>query len=243
MISVRKSPNMMSTTGRIPVIAAPSASPAMAGSEIGEAITRSGPNSSTRPDITLNGVPASATSSPMMYTVGSRRSSSASASFTACDCVITRVPGGACVSSVDIVGHLRCSRERRVERELDAGRDLVARLGGDRLELLGRGKAGLHPPRPEPGERIAVRLPVLLLVLGAVVGTVDVTDVVTVVAVGVGDDERRPAALAPARDGAAHAPVDCEHVLSVDLLGRDAEGAGAGADLAGRRLRVVRVLV
>ena len=91
MIKVRKSPNMMSTTGRIPVIAAPRPTPVIPGSEIGESITRSGPNSSTRPDSTLNGVPASATSSPMTNTVGSRRSSSRSASFTACDCVISRV--------------------------------------------------------------------------------------------------------------------------------------------------------
>src|SRR5437763_1365983 len=100
MISVRKSPNMMSTTGRIPVIAAPSASPVIPGSEIGESITRSGPNSSTSPDITLKGVPASATSSPMTYTVGSRRNSSASASLTACDGVVD----GEHVLPVDVLG-------------------------------------------------------------------------------------------------------------------------------------------
>ena len=42
MTRVRKSPNMMSTTGRIPVIAAPTASPVIPASEIGESITRSG---------------------------------------------------------------------------------------------------------------------------------------------------------------------------------------------------------
>ena len=57
MISVRKSPNMMSTTGRMPVIAAPSPSPVIPASEIGESMTRSGPNSSTSPARTLNGVP------------------------------------------------------------------------------------------------------------------------------------------------------------------------------------------
>ncbi len=87
-----KSPNMMSTTGRMPVIAAPSPIPVMPASEIGESSTRSGPNSSTRPESTLNGVPASATSSPSTNTVESRRSSSASASFTACASEISRVP-------------------------------------------------------------------------------------------------------------------------------------------------------
>ena len=41
---------MMSTTGRIPVIAAPTPIPVIPASEIGESMMRSGPNSSTRPE-------------------------------------------------------------------------------------------------------------------------------------------------------------------------------------------------
>ena len=52
-----KSPNMMSTTGRKPVMAAPTARPVKPASEIGVSMTRSLPNSSTRPFTTLNGVP------------------------------------------------------------------------------------------------------------------------------------------------------------------------------------------
>src|SRR5512142_1930700 len=80
MARVRKSPNMRSTTGCIPVMAEPTPSPAMPASEMGESITRWVPNSSTSPDRTLKGVPASATSSPRMKTVESRRISSARAS-------------------------------------------------------------------------------------------------------------------------------------------------------------------
>src|SRR5579859_3444771 len=69
MVKVTKSPNMMSTTGRIPVMAAPTASPVNPASEIGVSTTRSLPNSSSNPESTLKGVPASATSSPMMQTV------------------------------------------------------------------------------------------------------------------------------------------------------------------------------
>src|SRR5687767_2777532 len=83
---------MISTTGRIPVIAAPTPIPLMPASEIGESITRWVPNSATSPDSTLNGVPASATSSPMINTVGSRRISSDSASLIAWLKVISR-PG------------------------------------------------------------------------------------------------------------------------------------------------------
>src|SRR5215471_13479233 len=82
---------MISTTGRIPVMAAPTPMPLMPASEIGESITRFLPNSCTNPESTLNGVPASATSSPMMKTVGSRRISSASASLMAWAKVISRL--------------------------------------------------------------------------------------------------------------------------------------------------------
>src|SRR4051812_49476218 len=178
MISVTKSPNMMSTTGRIPVIAAPSARPVMPGSEIGESTTRSGPNSSTRPARTLNGVPASATSSPITNTVGSRRSSSRSASLTACAIVSSRVPGGASASE-DMVRHLARVGERRAQRVLDGGRD----LGLDLLPEPGHGLV-VADPRRQQLDRVALRPPQLLLLLPAVVRAVDVADGVAVVAVG-----------------------------------------------------------
>ncbi len=73
-------------------MAAPSPMPVIPASEMGESRTRCGPNSSTSPESTLNGVPASATSSPITKTVGSRRSSSASASLTAWASEISRAP-------------------------------------------------------------------------------------------------------------------------------------------------------
>ena len=74
---------MMSTIGRSPAIAAPTPRPVKPASEIGVSMMRSLPNSSTRPVSTLNVVPASATSSPIRTTVGSRRISSAIASLMA----------------------------------------------------------------------------------------------------------------------------------------------------------------
>ena len=44
---------MISTTGRMPVIAAPTPSPVMPASEIGVSITRSGPNSANNPSVSL----------------------------------------------------------------------------------------------------------------------------------------------------------------------------------------------
>src|ERR671928_1351555 len=137
MISVRKSPNMMSTTGRIPVIAAPRPIPVMPASEIGESRTRSGPNSSTSPDITLNGVPASATSSPITNTLASRRSSSASASLTACESVSSRIDSSVATAALgeDMLVHLGRVGIVGGERELHGPVDLLLHLCRDPLEL------------------------------------------------------------------------------------------------------------
>src|SRR5262249_25160283 len=149
------------------VIAAPSASPVIPGSEIGESTTRSVPNSSTSPVSTLNGVPASATSSPMRKTVGSRRISSRKASLTACPSVSSRVAAGAL--SVDMVRHLACVRIRRVERVRHGLVDLGLDTLPDAIDL-----AGVAEPRREQGDRVALGPPALLLVLRAVVGAIDV---------------------------------------------------------------------
>src|SRR6478672_3496166 len=223
MISVRKSPNMMSTTGRMPVIAAPRPRPVMPGSEIGESMIRPVPNSSTRPASTLKGVPASATSSPITNTVGSRRSSSRNASFTACDIVSSRVPWA--ISSVDMVRHLARVGVGRCQGVLDG----VIHLGldplADALDLRVVADA-----RREQRDRVALARPALLLVLRAVVGAVDVTDVVAVVAVRGAHDEARAVAAARALDGARRRLVDRQHVLAIGLLRRNAERLRARCD-------------
>src|SRR5712691_7435185 len=232
--SVRKSPNMMSTTGRSPVIAAPTPRPVMPGSEMGVSRTRSGPNSSTRPERTLNGVPASATSSPMTNTVGSRRSSSASASLTA----------RANVSSgIHVLRHLARVGERRVECEREPGLDLRTGLVGDPLQVGRRRELVLPEPRPQDREWVALAPPELLLLLRPVIRPVDVADVMAVVAVRVAEQERRAAAAACALDQLGRLRVHRAHVLPVDLARLDAERARPGENLAGSRLEVVRVLV
>ena len=83
MTSVRKSPNMISTTGRRPLTAEPNAAPASASSEMGVSKTRSAPYFSYRPGVTAKTPPASATSSPKNTTRSSAASASSSASLTA----------------------------------------------------------------------------------------------------------------------------------------------------------------
>ena len=62
---------MISTTGRNPVAAAPTAAPQNPISEIGVSRTRAAPYLSSRPSEVLNGPSATATSSPIRITVGS----------------------------------------------------------------------------------------------------------------------------------------------------------------------------
>src|ERR671919_2019886 len=203
MTSVRKSPNMMSTTGRMPVIAAPSPMPVIPASEMGESSTRSGPNSSTRPESTLNGVPASATSSPTTNTAGSRRSSSASASLTACASEISRVPSATAgpALGVDMPLDLAGIGEGRREGVLDRAFDLLADLALDALQGVPLDGRLAGQPAAEDRERIALAGPGRLLLLRPVVHAVDVSHVVAVEAIRAADEEGRAAACPRALDG------------------------------------------
>src|SRR5437879_4766536 len=179
MVNVRKSPNMMSTTGRMPVMAAPTATPVKPASEMGVSTTRSEPNSSTSPDKTLNGVPASATSSPKMHTCESRRISSASASRTACANVSSR-------SGIHILLHLIHAGIGRGDSELRGGLHLSADFRCNSIQRRSVGVALIKQPFRMQPDGIALGLPVLLLLFRAIVFAVDVADVVSAVAVGVG---------------------------------------------------------
>src|SRR5438128_12635481 len=100
------------------------------------------PNSCTSPVSTLKGWPASATSSPMRNTRGSRRISSAIASRTASPYVSSRTA----TSGVDILVHLARLGVRCGQRELHAAVDLDRYVSVDALEdaLVG------EPLRREP---------------------------------------------------------------------------------------------
>src|SRR2546422_8772383 len=85
------------------------------------------PNSCTSPVSTLKGWPASATSSPMRNTRGSRRISSAIASRTASPYVSSRTA----TSGVDSLIHLVLLGVVRLQRELHAAVDLRFLVGQD----------------------------------------------------------------------------------------------------------------
>src|SRR5215470_17367652 len=154
MVRVRKSPNIISTTGRMPVMAAPTATPVKPASEMGVSITRPEPNSSTSPERTLNGVPASATSSPKMQTVESRRISSASASRTACANVSSR-------SGIDVFPDFIDARVWRIDGELHGRFHFGANFRPDALQHGGIGETFGEQPSSQQADGIALALPKL----------------------------------------------------------------------------------
>ena len=79
-----KSANCISAIGRRPSTAAPIAVPTMPDSASGVSITRSAPNSSMKPSVTLNAPPNTPMSSPITNTRSSARISSRMPSEIAC---------------------------------------------------------------------------------------------------------------------------------------------------------------
>src|SRR6185503_9897244 len=181
MMMPRKSPNMMSTIGRMPVIAAPTPRPVKPASEIGVSMMRSFPNSSTRPVSTLKVVPASATSSPMRTTLGSRRISSAIASLIASPNVSSRT--AVAVSGINVLVHLAGIGIRRVDREVYRAIHFLDQLFLNLVERRAIGDAVGHQPLAVQRDRVALRHPLLLLSLRAVVGASNVADVMSVIAI------------------------------------------------------------
>src|SRR5262245_41934334 len=211
MMIIRKSPNMMSTIGRMPVIAAPTPMPVKPASEIGVSMMRSLPNSSTSPVSTLKVVPASATSSPMRTTFGSRRISSAIASLIASPNVSSLT--AVAVSSIDVLVDLVGIGEWGIDRELNRRVHLRDEALLDRVEARPIDDATLHEPFTMQCDRVTLRDPLLLLGLRTVVGACDVADVMAVIAVGLELQERRAVALARALDVLRRDGEHLAHVL------------------------------
>src|SRR5712692_3325472 len=214
----------MSTTGRNPVIAAPTPTPVKPASEIGVSITREGPNSSTRPDKTLNGVPASATSSPKMHTRESLRISSASASRTACAKVSSRWTTSGIHVLLRFFGARIWSRQGELHGRFHLGSHF-------RLNAIQRVRIIMFlfdQPVRQVLDWIALCLPLLLFLLRAVILAVDVAHMVSGVAVGIAHQECGPFTLACAINqsfcGRAHRP----NILAIDAFRGQPECSRAG---------------
>src|ERR1700733_12679322 len=214
MVRPMKSPNMMSITGRMPVIAAPTAMPVNPASEIGVSSTRLAPNSSTKPVSTLNGWPASAISSPRIKTRGSRRISSASASRMAWASVSSRVA----TSSVDILIHLVGTGIRGIESKLHRAIDLSLHFAMDSVERVAIGQGLRRQPIAHNPNGIAVGLPLLLFLFRAIVFSADIAHMVSMVAVGVHQQQRRTFPGSGAFHQLLRRGVNPTHLLAIHLF-------------------------
>src|SRR6185503_10131838 len=168
MMIIRKSPNMMSTIGRMPVMAAPTPMPVKPASEIGVSMMRSLPNSSTSPVSTLKVVPASATSSPIRTIVGSRRISSAMASLIASPKDSSRTV--VAVSSIDVLIDLVRIRVGRADGKLHGGVHFLDQRVLDGIEGGTIGHPVGHQPFTVQGDRVARRHPFFFFRFWPVVG-------------------------------------------------------------------------
>src|SRR5258706_5208819 len=231
MARVMKSPNMMSTTGRKLVIAAPTATPVNPASEIGVSTTRFAPNSSTNPERTLKGVPASATSSPIMQTRESRRISSASASRTACANVSSR-------SGIDVFLYFIDARIGRCDSELHRSFHDGADFRRSRIKRRSIGIALRKQPLCQDLDGIAICLPELLFFFRAVVFAVDVADVMAAVAVGIALQECRAAARAVAIHQSRCGFIHGAYILALDSGGVDSVSGAVAGKPASRGLLV-----
>src|SRR5256885_1903540 len=228
---------MMSTTGRKPVIAAPTPIPVKPASEIGVSITRSAPNSSTSPDRTLNGVPASATSSPKMHTRESRRISSASASRMACANVSSRVA----TSGINVLVHLVWSRIRGGNRKLHCRLHIRPYFFLDFLQLFFIRKPLIDQPSGKILDGISLRLPFLLFLFRTVILAIDVAHVVSRVAVRFANQKRRAIAFPRAVNVPLRCRITPPHVLPVHAFRMHSKRRSACQDVARRCLRIMRV--
>src|SRR5581483_7218643 len=209
---------VISTMGRIPVIAAPTAAPTNPASEIGVSSTRPSPTSSARP---YSDQSCDRMSSPITKTRSSRSISSRIASWMASRYEISRgmlVPNAR--GRIEVVPQLGCARvlallgepDRLVHFEDDLALNLLAALGA-----VGQ----FHHPRPHDLD--GVPPPPLGDLLVAPVPQGKPAELrMLAVPVGLCLDQGRAAPFSRPCDCADDRPVDRTRVLAVDDRARHA---------------------
>src|SRR5258706_4597228 len=165
----------------------------------------------------------------------------------ACASVISRtaaVPVSLRVAlGIDMLIYLACLGERGVEPELHPCLNFGLGLRLHLRQPLGVRDALCDEPLAQQCDRVALCAPELLLLLGAVVGALDVADVAAVVSIRVAQEERWPLAAARSRHQRARRGIDGAHILPVYPLAQDAERLRPRAKIAGGGFCIGRVLV
>ena len=155
---VTKSENWNSSTGFMPVIAAPTAAPAIPSSLIGVSITRSVPKRWNRSPDTPNAPPYTPTSSPNRKTRSSASIACASAfaDRLAYDSSRVRLPGRQAQLGIDVAGQLRQDRGRGLPWRTRSASSIVRCAASLDREQLGFAQAAVRDAAPLRDERIAI---------------------------------------------------------------------------------------
>src|SRR5882762_3919405 len=230
---------MMSTTGRRPVIAAPTATPVNPASEIGVSMKRDFPNSSTSPYNTLIGVPSSATSSPIRHTRGSRRISSASASRTASPSVNSRTA----TSGINVLPYLVQAGIGGLYGKIDGRVDLGFDFRLNPIELRFVREFSPGDPIGQQLDRIAVGHPALFLLFGAIILAIHIAHMMSAIPVRVAQEKCRTFSRTRLVHEAACRCVHGPHVLPIHALPGNSECRGPRQNFARRRFGEMRVFV
>src|SRR5215472_8705984 len=231
--SSTKSENMISTTGRIPCVAAPTAHPTSAFSEIGESRIRSGPNLSSRPSVVVNSPPSLPTSSPMTTTHSSAVSSASSALRTASAYLSWAIrPQPGCRIDLLCRSGGRCRHHRF--RLLPSG---FYDHGDVRIDCV-KLRVQVAPEGPQPQQGIVALQPLGAGVLGPI-PVVRVTEAVRSHPEHKALEECR-AALPDLRDQLHRHAVDIQNVAPINKAGRHAHGVHHADDAAGLSEYVLR---
>src|SRR5580658_2849092 len=173
----------------------------------------------------------------MMKTLESRRISSASASRIASANVISRV------STVYILTNLAGIREGSLCGKFDACGNFGLNAGAHLLQVVALRQPFLDQPGSVELERVALRDPFALFLLGTVIGPIDVSHVMPAIAIRVKLQEIRSKPLSRAFDGATGGGIDGSHILPITYLGGNPECLRTSFDFPRRGFAKMCVLV
>ena len=247
MMSVRKSPNMMSTIGRSPAIAAPTPRPVNPASEIGVSMMRSWPNSLDQPLQHLERGAGFGHVLAERPTRGSRPISSAIASRIASPKVSSRTDtlGDTAISGIDVFVDFATDRDRAPRSQTSTAASISSVSSLRMASSVARRPASCSSSRcVKQRDGIALRSP-----SAAPLPSAGSRRARCRRHGGRGSDRCcRAGKLGPSPWRARSDSFGCRgvhgpHVLPVERLGRDSECRRPRAHLARGRLRAVRVLV
>src|SRR5258708_12209422 len=99
-----------------------------------------------------------------------------------------------------------------------------------------------NQPVSQQLQRITFRLPLLFLFFRAIITALDVTNVVSKVAVRIAEHKSWSLTLARTRNQALRRSINCANILAIHLSGQYAKSPGSATYPTAHRLRIVATL-